>query len=304
MSVTVLDGGMGRELIRRGVAKRQGLWSAAALLDAPQIVVETHRDFIAAGARVITTNTYSCVPSYLAKAGLAERFADLAGLAGQLARQAASDSGERVLVAGSLPPLSESYRPDMVIADEQAGPIYHDIAEVLAPAVDLFLCETMSSIRESMNAAQAALAAGSRRGLPVWVSWTLGEEPGTGLRSGESVTEAYRALETLDVQGFFFNCTHPSAIEAAVEEISQLTDRPTGGYPNRFDVPSGWTLDNELFVRPREGFGTDKFVHFARRLVERGASLVGGCCAVGPEDIAAMAAWLKQRGAATAVGSI
>ena len=66
--LTVMDGGMGRELVRRGVATRSNLWSAQALIDAPQVVIETHRDYIAAGARFITTNSYSCVPSYLSKA--------------------------------------------------------------------------------------------------------------------------------------------------------------------------------------------------------------------------------------------
>lgn len=297
--VTVMDGGMGRELIRRGAATRKGLWSAQALLDAPQVVVETHRDYIAAGARMITTNSYSCVPSYLGKTGQADGYVELAALAGRLARTAADDSGKAVLVAGGLPPLDESYGSDLVIADAEARPVYAALAQALEPYVDLFLCETMSSVQESRNAALEAKAAAAARGLPVYVAWTLDERPGAGLRSGESVAEAYRALADLDVDAFLFNCTHPDAIESAVERIVDLTGKPTGGYPNRFDVPAGWTLDNELQVDRRLDFGTDQFVASALRCIERGASFVGGCCGIGPEDIAALAARVSPSRAAS-----
>ena len=291
-TVTVMDGGMGRELIRRGVAARTGLWSAGALLSAPRTVVEVHRDFIAAGARMITTNSYSCVPSYLRKVGMADRYTELAGLAGELAREAADTADESVPVAGGLPPLEESYRADLVLSDADARPIYAALARALAPSVDVFLCETMSSIRESRNAALAAVGIRASRGTPVYVSWTLNEEPGTGLRSGEPVEDAFHAVEDLELDGFLFNCTHPDAIEAGVQRMATMTDKPTGGYPNRFDVPANWTLDNRLAVRERKGFETEQFVLAAERCIRRGATLVGGCCGIGPEMIAALTARL------------
>lgn len=298
-AVTVMDGGMGRELIRRGAATRTGLWSAQALLDAPRTVIETHRDFIGAGARMITTNSYSCVPSYLRKAGMANRYSDLAALAGRLAREAADSTPCDVQVAGGLPPLDESYRPDLVINDVEARPVYHALARALEPYVDLFLCETMSSIRETRNAALAALSERDARGLPVFVSWTLNERPGTGLRSGESIEEAFHAMEDLELDGFLFNCTHPDAIEAGIEHIAPLTDKPIGGYPNRFDVPDDWTLDGEMTVRERKDFETDRFVQAAERCIERGATFVGGCCGISTEDIAALSVRLSGSGRAS-----
>ena len=286
--VTVMDGGMGRELIRRGAALRGGLWSAQALLDAPRTVFETHRDFIAAGARIITTNSYSCVPSYLGKAGLADRYVELAALAGRLAREAADSSREEIVVAGGLPPLSESYRPDLVINDAEARPIYDALAQALEPYVDIFLCETMSSIRESRNATTAARRAGTGRDLPVYVAWTLNERPGSGLRSGETIGDAFRALEDLDLDAFLFNCTHSDAINAGIEQIGELTTKPIGGYPNRFNVPDGFTLDGEITVESRKDFETAQFVQASVEGVERGATLVGGCCGIAIEDIAAL----------------
>ena len=298
--VTVMDGGMGRELIRRGVSLRSGLWSAKALIDAPETVVAVHRDFIAAGARIITTNSYSCVPSYLGKAGLSHRYAELAALSGQLARKAADESGEPVMVAGGLPPLSESYRPDLVVDNSEADPIYITLAQALQPHVDMFLCETMSSIRESRNAAKAALAAAMDRSLPVYVSWTLDEHPGSGLRSGESIRDAHAAVADLPIAGFLFNCTHPDAIEAGLGQLAGLTDLPTGGYPNRFDVPKGFTLDGSLSVKEREDFGTEQFVRATQKFIDKGASIVGGCCGISPGDIASLTAHLAH---ASAVGN-
>ena len=154
----------------------------------------------------------------------------------------------------------------------------------------------MSSIDESRNAVAAAKSAAAARGLPVYVSWTLREQPGTGLRSGESVGDAFGALEDMGVEGYLFNCTHQDAIQAGVERIARLSAKPTGGYPNRFDVPAGWTLDNELSVESRTDFETEQFVQAAMRYIERGATLVGGCCGIGPEDIAALSARLVKEG--------
>lgn len=284
-----MDGGMGGELLRRSGTAGTGLWSAQALISAPEDVIDTHRDYIQAGARIITTNSYSSIPSYLAKQDLEHRYIELTTLAGELARSAVDDMDEPVRVAGGLPPLDESYRPDLVPPDDEARPIYRAMAQALEPNVDLFLCETMSCVRESRNAAIAAKEAAAARSLPVYVSWTLNEDPGSGLRSGESVEVAFAALRDLELDGFLFNCTHSDAIERGLEIVAGLTDKPIGGYPNRFVVPSGWSLDNEISIEPRLDFGTKLFVQAAKRCIERGATLFGGCCGIGPRDIAALA---------------
>ena len=293
--IAVLDGGMGGELIRRGVIPSDGLWSAQALIDQPEAVLQVHLDYIAAGARIITTNSYSTIPSYLCKASLEGQYVTLTARAGALARRAADESNEDVLVAGSLPPLAESYRADLVPPDSEAQPIYANMAAALAPHVDIFLCETMASAREARNAAVAAKQAGSARSLPVYVSWTLGETPGSGLRSGESIAAALDAVRDLALDGFLFNCTSPEAIDAGLATLAGLTDRPFGGYPNRIRVPDGWTLDNDVQAEHREDVTTRDFVAGGLRAIERGASLYGGCCGIGPDDIAALAQALDAR---------
>jgi len=225
-AITVLDGGMGGEIQARIPEAAHGLWSATALVERPELVVELHREFIDAGANVITTNTYATVPSYLGKGGMAGRFEELTALAARLARKAADQAGEHIQVAGSLPPLDESYRSDLVPEDDEAAQIYRRMVRAMVGDVDLFLCETMSCAREARCAAAEALAHGA--GKPVYVSWTLGEEPGTGLRSGETIAEAFAALGGLDVAAFLFNCTHPEAVEAGLVQLKALTDKPLG----------------------------------------------------------------------------
>ena len=287
--VTILDGAMGGELIRRGFAERTGLWSAKPLLENPDAVVRAHLDYIAAGAQVITTNSYSTIPSYLCKEHLESRYVELTALAGELAHRAARESGAQVRVAGCLPPLSESYRADMVPSDEEARPVYANLARALEPNVDLFLCETMSSAREARNAALAGRAAGRARGLPVYVSWTLSETPGGGLRSGETIPRALDAVADLAIDGFLFNCTTREAIAAGMTTLAGLTDKPFGGYPNRMHIPDDWTLDNEAEAEHHHELGMHAFVEGALDAFANGASLYGGCCGVGPEDIAALA---------------
>ena len=286
--VMLLDGGTGREIQQRRPEAAHGLWSASVLLDEPDLVVEIHREYIDAGATVITTNNYATIPSYLGKAGMEDRYRELTKLAAQLARRAVTESGKDAVVAGSLPPLEESYRADLVPSPEVARPIYQGIVEALRDDVDLYICETMSSAKEAHTAAGAALAHG--QGKPVYVAWTLNEIPGRGLRSGESVKEAVDALAGLDIEGYLFNCTHPEAIEVGLKELKTLTDKPIGCYPNRLNkVPEGWTLDNEVTTGLRGDLSEDLYVASILRSIEAGATIVGGCCGIGPSDIRALA---------------
>lgn len=290
--VTILDGGMGGELIRREATPRGELWSAQALLDVPDTVCEVHDDYIAAGADIITTNSYSTIPSYLGKLDLASRYEELTALAGQLARQSADRSPRTILVAGSLPPLDESYRWDLVPADAEAMPVYRCLVNALEPFVDVFFCETMSCIRESVNALSAAREVAPDK--PRYVSWTLDETPGSGLRSGESVAAAVASIADLDVSGLLFNCTSPEAISEGLAELAPLTNLPFGAYPNRLSIPEGWTLDNDVPTGLRNDLDVSSYCRYSEQWIALGASIIGGCCGIGPEYIEALRHNLNQ----------
>lgn len=293
MTITLLDGGMGDEISVRLEGAATGLWSAKALLEVPELVVDLHKEYIDAGARIIITNTYSTIPSYLGKAGIADQYVELTRLGGELAQRAVAESGEDVRIAGSLPPLGESYRPDRVPPVEEALPIYRNIVEALRDYVDLYICETMSTAQEAATASAQALKYGG--GKPVYVSWTLDETPGAGLRSGESIKTAFDALSDLDIAGFMFNCAFPEAIEAALYELRPLTDRPLGCYPNRTNkIDSDWTLDNEISLGKRSDIDEQYFVAWSRRCIDAGATIVGGCCSIGPTYIKALSDATKE----------
>ncbi|MDP7626691.1 MAG: homocysteine S-methyltransferase family protein [SAR202 cluster bacterium] len=285
-SLTILDGSMGDELHRRrppDVNDPAGLFSARALINSPELVTEVHKDYIDAGADIITTNTYSTIPSYLSRAGLENSYLQYTALAGQIACSSAMDARSTVLVAGSIPPLDESYRHDLVPHASDALPVYRNMVATLFDYVDLFICETMSSGVEAKNA-MTAVREISGRSKPVWVSWTLSEHPGQGLRSGESIKEAYQAIESLDADAFLFNCTVPKAITRGLKELTRLTKKPIGGYPNRDSVPEGWTIENDKEIK-RYDLPPEGFKEYADNWRDIGATIIGGCCGIGPEHI-------------------
>ncbi len=282
----LLDGGMGRELRRRGIPIPDTIWSANGLIVAPETVSEIHLDYIAAGADVIITNTYGVIRAGLAREGIEDRYAELNLKACALAQDARAAGGRAVLIAGSLPPLGGSYRPDRVGEFENIEPLYREQAEILMPHVDLFLCETMSSAAEGLAAATAA----ATTGRPVWVSWTLHEDASGRLRSGETITEAARALDHLPVSGFMVNCCVPESITAAMAELVAL-GKPAGGYANTFvAVPPDWTADGDAasdgLIPLRDDLGPAHYARHVEDWLAAGARIIGGCCGTTPDHIA------------------
>ncbi len=280
----LMDGGMGQELRRRGVKGSNILWSAYALVTAPQIVSEIHHEYIIAGAQIITTNTYSTIRRRLEDAAIGASFEKLNVAAGKLAMNARNDCNPDVLIAGSLPPLQGSYRPDLVEEFDITEPFYREQAEILAPYVDFFLCETMSSSAEAMAAAAGAASTGK----PVWVSWTLRDGGSNLLRSGETIAQAHAALKDIAVSGFLANCSSPESITQAMEDLNNLSDFPVGGYANAFaGIPKNWSLTADACMPGvREDLTPQAYGEHAKKWIASGARIVGGCCEVGPEHIA------------------
>ncbi|MGH9316974.1 MAG: homocysteine S-methyltransferase family protein, partial [Thermoanaerobaculia bacterium] len=158
---------MGTELERRGVSTRLPLWSARALLEAPDVVRAIHRDDVAAGADILTANTFRTHRRTLAREGMGERAAELTRTAVALAREAARDAGRQVFVVGSLAPLEDCYRPDLVPDEDALGKEHVAQAAALSSAgVDAILVETHNTVRELDAAVRAAQATG----LPVIAS--------------------------------------------------------------------------------------------------------------------------------------
>lgn len=279
----LLDGGVGRELKRRGVEVPPTTWTARALLSDPDTVRDVHGAFIKAGADVITANNYAVVPKLLMTEGLDRRLAELTQLAARLANQAREAGGRDVLIAGVLPPLARTYRADLVGTAHETYPIYREIADALAADVDIMLCETMSSSVEARIAAQAAAQTGRR----TWVSWTLDDAASGRLRSGESVSQALATLDGIAVEAILLNCTQPESISVALPELRRNTSKRVGGYANAFrPVPENWERDPTWYRDLREDLDPERYAAFVSCWLDGGADIVGGCCGIGPEHIA------------------
>ncbi len=289
----MLDGGMGRELKRRCAPFRQPEWSALALMEAPETVERAHAAFIAAGAEVIITNSYALVPFHIGEDRFAANGQALSELSGRLARTAADAvTGRKVLVAGSLPPLFGSYRPDLFDA-ARAPELLAPLVAGLAPHVELWLGETLGSIAEA-EAVAAALVDDPR---PLWISYTLADEKSDPenprLRSGEPVADAVRAAARHGAKAVLFNCSQPEVMAPALV-IARGTlgalgvDIPLGAYANAFKDER--VQANEYLSDLRKDLDPLNYLGFARDWVAGGAGIVGGCCGIGPEHIAALRA--------------
>lgn len=290
----LLDGGMGQELLHRGMPGAEpSLWSANALIEAPDLVQEVHEDYLRAGADVITTNTYATPPERLEEVGLGKQVEKLNREAGRLAERARETVGRDALIAGSLPPIRGSYRPDMVGEFDEIEPQYCEQAGYLASHVDVFLCETMSTPEEARAAARGAASTG----LPVLVSYTIADPPSPKdteprLRNGQPLEAATRALSGLPVKGILLNCSYPESISAAVPVLRELTDRPVGAYANAFThIPDDFderadALDPDDRPGQREDLGPEAYAVHVEGWLDAGADIVGGCCEVRPAHIA------------------
>ncbi len=291
----VMDGGMGRELQHRGLADVGGTWSAGALLTHPEVVRDAHLAFIEAGAEIIITNTYAVTPLMLGRVGMEDRLGELLDIAVRVAREARDmasrdGTGREVRIAGGLPPLGQSYRPDLVGPEEEIVPLYREIAGRMAPGVDCFVCETMSSAAE----ARAAAGAAAGFGKPVWVAWTIEDTANGLLRSDETVSEAVAALGDVPVEAFLFNCCSPESVSRALPELRAATAKPVGAYANALlAFPKGYVMgtgSGEGGAQPERADVTPAaYAGFARDWRAMGADIIGGCCGIGPAHIRELA---------------
>ena len=291
--ITLLDGGMGQELVHRSGDTPTPLWATRVMMDHPGLVQAIHADYFAAGATVATTNTYAIHHDRLERFGLDHEFARLhaAALAEAQAARTAHGAGR---IAGSLGPLVASYRPDLCPDVPEAAAKYAEICALLAPGVDLFLAETMSSVKQ----AEGALAGAADAGRPVWLSVTVDDADGSRLRSGEAVTDLAPLVARYRPAAVLANCSVPEAMGAALEGLRAL-GLPFGAYANGFthisdafkaDAPTVDVLEHRHDLTP------DRYADMAMGWVAMGATIVGGCCEVGPAHIAELKRRLEAAG--------
>jgi S-methylmethionine-dependent homocysteine/selenocysteine methylase len=310
--LTLLDGGMGRELQDIGAPFSQPLWSAQALIESPKHVRQAHENFVAAGAEIIITNSYACVPFHLGEKRYQTDGARLAGQAAAIAQAVCQDSDKPLLVAGSIPPPFGSYRPDLFIP-EQAVAIVADLINAQDPYVDLWLVETISSLKEfaviqsvlkdSTKACYYAFSLSDTARIDDDAGNSDDDAGNNGqarLRSGETVRTATELVCKAGANAILFNCSVPEVMERAVIDAKQAIDhysKSTGSieieigvYANNFQ-PIKATHEANGMLQSTRHLTADDYLAYAKRWAKNGATIIGGCCGIGPSHIRALANW-------------
>jgi S-methylmethionine-dependent homocysteine/selenocysteine methylase len=284
----VLDGGLSTELEARGHDVSSALWSARLLRDDPEAIVAAHAAFAAAGAQVATTASYQATFDGFAAAGMDRaETARLITSSVALARRGAPEGW----VAGSVGP----YGAMLADGSEYTGAYVSDVGvpelrafhrprmQLLAGAgADVLACETVPAAAE----AEALIAEAEALGVPIWLSLTTvtGDDGVVRTRRGERAAGVFAMADGVDaVVAVGVNCTDPAGLGPAIEAATR-SGKPVVVYPNSGE---GW----DAVARAWTGTpGID--VNAVPRWVEAGARLVGGCCRVRPQHIAAIASAL------------
>lgn len=271
-ALTLLDGPVGTRLAELGVPTPPPAWSAAALSSHPEVVRAVHREYAEAGATVHTAATFRTRPG---DAG--PRWEALARLAVALCRDAVPAHHR---IAGSVAPVADCYRPDLSPPDARAR--HRELVGVLADeGVDLLLCETFAHPGEAWAAVEEAVATG----IETWVALTAG--PNADLLDAHTLVEAARGAVDRGAKAVLVNCVPANATLPFLRPLADL-GVPFGAYANAgaFDEGLGWGAAS----------GPQRYLTCARRWVDAGATLIGGCCGTGPAHVAALAAGLALAG--------
>lgn len=282
-SVILLDGGMGQELVQRSGVAPTPLWSARVLLDNPDLVEGLHIDFIKAGSKVIALNNYTATPTRLIRDARIELFVPIHEAAKKAAISARDKSGVTdVMIAGCLPPIVASYKPELVPGADDCLKQYRTLVAIQKDGIDVIFCETMATIREAV----AAVTAAREAGLRTIVSFTLDDKNPSQLRSGEPLADAMSAVRPLGVEAITVNCSAPETVTIAMPMLVDSFPK-VGGYANAFESiaaldAGGTTVD----LKARKGLTPKTYAEYALNWADAGAQLIGGCCEVGPAHIA------------------
>ena len=291
--ITLLDGSIGQEIVKRSGDRATPLWSTSVMIEKPDIVGAIHLDYFKVGATIATTNSYAVHRDRLARYDMEERFAELLEQALTQAESARSTHGGG-RIAASLGPLGASYRPDICPPPDEAKLAYAEQVSLLDDRVDLFLIETAASVDQ----AHGALLGCADATKPVWLAVTVMDEDGSKLRSGESLQALAPIIDQFQPQAVLINCSRPEVVGQGLE-IVKTFGKPIGAYANGFtQISEGFLKDAPTVdaLEQRLDLGPDAYAEQAMGWVAQGATIVGGCCEVGPDHIAELARRLQAGG--------
>lgn len=283
MTMTILDGSIGQELVHRLGQAPTPLWSTKVMRDRPDLVEVVHLDYFRAGADVATLNTYPLLRNRLNNNGIGDQFELLHTTAREIAVRARDAHGSGRL-ASALGPLGASYRPDLAPPVPEAAQEYAEIVALHDAHVDLHLIETASGLR----LAEGALAGCADATKPVWLAVSVNDHDGTVLRSGEPLADVLSLIDRYVPQALLINCSTPEAVS---QGLGVIRDHgiPFGGYANGFtEIADAFKVVQQTVdtLEARTDLSPAAYADFVEDWVALGATIVGGCCEVGPAHIA------------------
>lgn len=281
----MLDGAMGTELQRRGYDTKLPLWSASANFDSPELVEEIHREFIHAGADIITTNTFRTTKRTFSKVGAPEKAIEATEAAVKIAKSAVKSVQRKIFIAGSVTTLEDCYKPDLVPEKEILEREHtFQIKHLASLGVDFILAETINSLTEAIVISKMT----DELEIPFMISFVT---DGNGnLLSGESLNDVVMSVKKYSPLGIMLNCRSLEILDNDLSVLQNSYHGMTGVYPNGCGKPDdkkGWNfIDNHHPAK--------KFAQFASKWISQGTKIIGGCCGTTPEYINAINGLLKS----------
>ena len=289
--VRILDGGMGQTLLAKGLKPKGSLWSATALIDKKyhQLIIDAHLDFINSGAEVIVTNNFAARRVRMIQNNVDDYFNYANEKAGELALKAKEISKKNILIAGSLPAQNDTY-----VHDERDSKIieksFHDQAILLKPFVDFFYLDVLCGSKEC----EIALNVTEKLNLPVLVG--LHVKKNGKLPSNESLSEVVKKCKNNNWLGVILACVSPEIIENSIDEMKKI-NLPVGYKANLWKTEE--PVPVHKFASPKDNVGANpidtmgtrsdytgqKFLEFSKKMLSRGATILGGCCETKPSHI-------------------
>ena len=289
--IRILDGGMGQELLARGLDPGGTLWSAKALIEKKNhsLVEEIHEDFVKKGADVIVTNTFATRRLRLKQNDLEDKFEILNKQAGKIAKKI-KDKYPKVLIAGGLPPQNNTYSSD----DRDENEIFNnfkDQAKILDPYVDFFYFDVLSSIRE-ISIAENSIKEFNK---PFLIGAHISE--GTSLPSGEKLSDITKKINCKNLLGLILACVSPENFKKNINEIKSIgypfgfkinafeRTKTAGNFSKNFKESKSGN-PNE-FLGKRNDLTPEVLKNLAKEFIMSGATIIGGCCETNPSHIKA-----------------
>ena len=291
-NIRILDGGMGQELLARGMQPNGTLWSTNALLQEKyhKLILDTHLDFVKAGAEVIVTTTFTTRKSRLKDNNVLDKYEYLNRKAGEIANRV-KDTYPKILIAGGLPPQNLTYEADNR-KEEEIRENFYSQAKLLNPYIDFFYFDVLSSVKEFKIAIESIKDFNKPYLLGAHIS------EGTKLPSGEKISDIIDNIHHTKLLGIMLSCVSPENYELNIDEIKKLgvpfgfklnafvKTNPKPNYTGAYNQSK--TGNPNEFLGVRKDLTPEKMYEFAKKFKNAGATIIGGCCETGPSHIFAI----------------